>query len=179
MTELPTELRTARLCLRQWRADDAPLLLPQLEANVGHLGDWIPAHVASPVPLHDLVLRLVSFVEDAAAGRSWRYALFSPEQTELFGEVSLFARSPEGRVPFASADRLEIGYWLGRSATGKGYATEAARAMLDLALGLPGIDSVEIHCDPRNVASAAVPQRLGFRRACEGAAAAPGSAGMV
>jgi RimJ/RimL family protein N-acetyltransferase len=35
--------------------------------------------------------------------------------------------------------------------------------MLGLAVAMPGIDSVEIHCDPGNNASAAVPRRLGFR----------------
>lgn len=177
-TPFPSDLRTEHLYLRPWRTEDAPVLLPILEANVEHLSEWIPAHVATPVPLHDLVLRLVGFAEDFAAGRSWRYALFA-RTSELVGEVSLFPRSPDGRAPFASADRLEIGYWLDRCATGKGYATEAARAMLDLSLKLPGVRRVEIHCDPRNAASAAVPQRLGFRLESDGSGAAPGSAGML
>lgn len=174
----PAELRTGRLHLRPWRIEYAPLLLPVLEANVEHLSEWIPAHVATPAPLHELVLRLMGFAEDFTAGRSWRYALFAPG-SGLVGEVSLFPRSPEGRAPFASADRLEIGYWLDRAATGKGYATEAARAMLELSLQVPGIRRVEIHCDPRNAASAAVPRRLGFRLECDGAGAEPGTAGML
>lgn len=177
--ELPSVLRTERLCLRAWRSEHAPLLLPLLEANVEHLGSWIPAHVASPVPLHELALRLIDFSENFAAERSWRWAIFSREGNELMGEISLFPRSADGRVPFASADRLEIGYWLDRNATGNGYATEAARVLLELSLRLPGIDRVEIHCDPRNRASAAVPGRLGFRLVADGAHAEPGDAGMV
>lgn len=177
-TPFPSELRTEHLCLRPWRTEDAPVLLPMLEANVEHLSEWIPAHVATPVPLHDLVLRLVGFAEDFAAGRSWRYALFAP-RSQLVGEVSLFPRSTEGRVPFAAADRLEIGYWLDRNATGKGYATEAARAMLELSMDAPGIRRIEIHCDPRNAASAAVPRRLGFRLERDASGAAPGSPGML
>jgi RimJ/RimL family protein N-acetyltransferase len=41
--------------------------------------------------------------------------------------------------------------------------TEAAEALTRLALQQPGIDRVQIRCDPENVASAAVPRRLRYR----------------
>lgn len=160
---VPAKLRTERLYLRSWQPADAARLLPVLEANVNHLVDWIPPHVAAPAPVSEIELRLVGFAEDFQAGRSWRFALFSADQRDLFGEVDLFPRSAEGRVHFASADRMEIGYWLRSDVTGKGYATEAARAMLELAMTMPRVSRVEIHCDPRNAPSAAVPRRLGFR----------------
>lgn len=172
----PAEIYTDRLVLRSWRAADAERLLPILEANVDHLGGWIPSHVAAPAPIEDLELRLAAFAADFESRRSWRYAILSPDREEVFGEVDLFPRSAEGRVGIASADRVEIGYWLRRDLTGKGLATEAARAMLDVSRNLPGIGRVEIHCDPRNAASAAVPRRLGFRLVTD---SAPGVAGMV
>jgi RimJ/RimL family protein N-acetyltransferase len=160
---VPYDLRSERLYFRSWQRADAERLLPVLEANVDHLGDWIPAHVSSPAPLDELELRLAGFADDFLAGRNWRFGIFSAGEGDVFGEVSLFPRSEEGRVDFASADRLEIGYWLRHDVTGRGYATEAARAMIELAAAVPGVTSIEIHCDPRNTASAAVPQRLGFR----------------
>ncbi|HEX7063416.1 MAG TPA: GNAT family N-acetyltransferase [Woeseiaceae bacterium] len=175
----PHALDTDRLRLRKWRREDAPRLLPVLEANVEYVGGWIPSHVASPVPLPELERRLSGFAEDFAAGRCWRWALFTRGSDAPLGEVSLFPRSATERVPFAAADRLEIGYWLDREATGKGYATEAARALFDLARRVPGIVQVEIHCDPRNLPSAAVPRRLGFRLVDDGSAAEPGAAGMI
>jgi RimJ/RimL family protein N-acetyltransferase len=60
-------------------------------------------------------------------------------------------------------DGLEIGYWVDRNHTRRGYATAAARALTDVALGISGIERVEIHCDRGNVASQAVPRRLGYR----------------
>jgi len=162
-TPVPCDLRSERLYFRPWQQADAVLLLPVLEANVDHLADWIPAHVSAPAPLHELESRLAGFADDFQAGRNWRFGIFAADQNGVLGEVSLFPRSAEGRVDFASADRLEIGYWLRSDATGRGYATEAARAMLGLAVPMPGIDTIEIHCDPRNAASAAVPRRLGFR----------------
>ncbi len=161
---IPDDLRTERLYLRHWREEDAARLMPILEANAAHL-QWIPAHVAAPVPLNELEQRLSGFAADFQAGRSWRFGIFSLDQRDLFGEISLFPRSAAGRVQFGLADRVEIGYWLREDVTGRGYATEAARAMLSLASSMPEMRHVEIRCDPLNEPSAAVPRRLGFRLA--------------
>jgi RimJ/RimL family protein N-acetyltransferase len=158
----PHELTTARLHLRPWRATDAPALLPILDANQDHFASWIPRHVSEPVPLPQLAARLEARAADFAADRAWRYAHFRRDDDCLLGEVSLFPRNAQGRVPLADADRVEIGYWLRRDATGQGLATEAARAMLDLAHAMPQGRLVEIRCDPRNTPSGAVAQRLGF-----------------
>ena len=164
---VPDEILTERLHLRCWRRGDAVLLLPVLEANVEHLQSWIPAHVAAPAPLPELEERLAGFAADFRAGRNWRYGVLAPDERDVFGEISIFPRSAAGRVHVAAADRLEVGYWLRRDVTGRGYATEAARAMLSLAASLPGMSHVEIRCDPLNTASAAVPKRLGFRLAAQ------------
>lgn len=159
---VPVAITTARLHLRPWRAADASLLLPLLEANQDHIGPWIPRHVSEIVPSTELERRLEErhglFVE----GRAWRYAYFLAADGRLLGEVSLFPRDAHGRVALADADRFEIGYWLRRDAVGQGLATEAARAMLDLAYAMPQGRLVEIRCDPRNTPSGAVAQRLGF-----------------
>lgn len=159
---VPKEIRTARLLLRPWRAADAGVLQPVLEANRLHLCRWIPARVAGPAPLAVLADRLESFATDFAADREWRYAIFALDDGRVLGEVSLFPRSAEGRAPYRSADRVEIGYWLRADATGKGLATEAAQAMFDLATTLEPMSHVEIRCDARNAPSLAVSRRLGF-----------------
>ncbi|HEY7236136.1 MAG TPA: GNAT family N-acetyltransferase [Gemmatimonadaceae bacterium] len=159
---VPGFLRTPRLVLRRWRETDAAELLPILEANVGHLRGWIPTHVAEPVPYEQIVGRIERFVAAFDAGREWRYALVSADTRRLLGEVSLFPRVAVKRVPFDAADHIEIGYWLRADATGQGYATEATRAAMSLALSLPKMSRLTIHCDERNTASAALPRRLGF-----------------
>jgi RimJ/RimL family protein N-acetyltransferase len=162
-SRVPASLGSERLLLRCWRPDDAPRLLPVLEANASRLATWIPARVAAPAPPADLEERLATFMANFEADREWRYALFSPDEQTILGEVSLFPRSAAGRVSLEQADRLEIGYWLRSEATGQALATEAAAAMLAVARSLPGMRQVEIRCDARNEPSAAVPRRLGFR----------------
>lgn len=162
---VPATLRTPRLLLRPWTADDAEALGPVLAANVAHLAPWIPAHVATPVPLPALRERLAGFAADFAAGRAYRWALLTLDGAQLLGEADLFPRDAGGRVPLPAADRAELGYWLDAAATRHGIATEATRALLDVASLLPGMSHAEIRCDARNAPSAAVPRRLGFQLA--------------
>lgn len=160
---VPSELRTARLLIRRWRASDAAELAPILAANVDHLAPWIPWRVAEPLPAAQLARRIDEFSQAFDAEREWRYGVFARDTHRILGDVSLFPRNASGRVQFAVADHLEMGYWLRADATGHGYATEAAQRALDLASSLSGMTRVLIRCDERNLASSAIPRRLGFR----------------
>jgi RimJ/RimL family protein N-acetyltransferase len=161
----PSEFRTTRLHIRRWQPSDAIALESVLAANVEHLAPWIPWRVAEPLPAPQLADRLQEFGAAFDADREWRYAVFEADVGRILGDVGLFPRNATGRVPFDAADHVEMGYWLRADATGRGYATEAARAALEVALSLPGIARVLIRCDERNAASAAIPHRLGFRLA--------------
>jgi RimJ/RimL family protein N-acetyltransferase len=59
--------------------------------------------------------------------------------------------------------RAEIGWTMHPDFTGRGYATEAARAVLDLAFSTLGVHRVYAELDVRNDASIAVCRRLGMR----------------
>ncbi|TFV89639.1 N-acetyltransferase [Blastococcus sp. CT_GayMR16] len=70
------------------------------------------------------------------------------------GGVGLFGPPKDGRV--------ELGYGIVESRRGRGYATEAARAMVELALGLPGVTEVVAGVDPTNGASVRVLEKAGL-----------------
>ena len=59
-------------------------------------------------------------------------------------------------------DVLEVGYLFLRSHWRRGYATEAARALVELALGLPGVTEVVAGVDPSNAASVRVLEKAGL-----------------
>jgi RimJ/RimL family protein N-acetyltransferase len=59
--------------------------------------------------------------------------------------------------------RGEIGWTMHPDHTGRGYATEAARAVLDLAFGTLGLHRVFAELDVRNDASIGMCRRLGMR----------------
>jgi RimJ/RimL family protein N-acetyltransferase len=159
---MDSKIRTSRLLLRSWRPADAPALLTVLNDNTDHLAGWIPAAVSAPAPIAEISARLARYAADFDNDISWRFAIIRNTDGALLGEVSVFPRSISRRVALAAADRVEIGYWLGREVTGHGYVTEAVRALIRVAQGLPGIHCIEIRCDPANSASAAIPARLGF-----------------
>lgn len=64
-----------------------------------------------------------------------------------------------------SSDRssAELGYALGRAWWGKGYASEAGRAMLGLAFDSLGVDRVTAHAMTANPASSRVLVKIGMR----------------
>lgn len=159
---IPDELRTARLLLRSWLPTDAASVGPVLDANWPRLRPWIPARAAEPTTIDVLTQRLADFAANFAADREWRYGIFTLDTSIALGELSLFARSAAGRVPLVEGDRVEIGYWLRADFAGKGFATEAAQAVLDAAAHIPQFQHAEIRCDARNLSSGAVAQRLGF-----------------
>ena len=57
-----------------------------------------------------------------------------------------------------------MGYCFAEASWGQGYATEAARALLDWAFGTFDLNRVQAETDTRNLASARVLEKLGFVR---------------
>jgi RimJ/RimL family protein N-acetyltransferase len=64
----------------------------------------------------------------------------------------------------AAHSQAEIGFVFHPDHHGRGYATEAAHAMLRLGFEQVGFHRIEGRCDARNTASARLMERLGMRR---------------
>ncbi len=60
-------------------------------------------------------------------------------------------------------DAYELGYWLTPAAWGRGYATEAGRAVVQMARHALGVKHVRAGHFRRQPASGRVPTKLGFR----------------
>ena len=60
--------------------------------------------------------------------------------------------------------RAEIGYAVARAYWGRGYAPEAARALIDYALSIVGFNRIEAYCSVGNAASLRVLEKIGMRR---------------
>jgi RimJ/RimL family protein N-acetyltransferase len=70
-----------------------------------------------------------------------------------------------GGATFHSAPRertVEIGYGLADAARGRGFASEACSALVELAFASGAVDRVTAHVDPLNERSMAVLRRSGF-----------------
>lgn len=98
--------------------------------------------------------------------RTWSSAPF-----EEVGDVLVLAIEVDGAVVgeamlkwAAGPQQAELGYALHPDVSGRGLATEAARATLELAFGTYGFHRVYARIDEENVASVRVAERLGMRR---------------
>jgi RimJ/RimL family protein N-acetyltransferase len=147
-------IETQRLLLRCYNPSDAPLLAEAVTENVEHLRPWMPWVYAEPEPLAEKVARLKRFRGDFDLGQNWVYGIFNPENTRLLGGTGLHPRVGERQ--------LEIGYWIHKDYVNQGLTTEASAALVKVAFELIHVHRLEIHCDPANLASAAIPRKLGF-----------------
>ncbi len=145
---------TNRLVIRCWSPSDAPLLSAAVESSIDHLRPWMPWALQEPVSLDARVARLRSFRGAFDLGTDFVYGIFDRDEGEVVGGTGLHTRLGPGA--------REIGYWIAKRHVRRGFATEAAAALTRVAFLVDGVDRVEIHCDPRNTASAAVPRRLGY-----------------
>ena len=144
------EIRTARLLLR-------PIGPGDLESTYAYAGDAENTRWMMFLPLRDLDETREYL---AAFEREWRSA--DPNALEFailldgrhIGEVGL---------EFDPArTTAELGWVLHPRWQGRGYATEAARAVMDYGHERLGYRHFIAHCDAENAASAAVMRKLGM-----------------
>ena len=78
------------------------------------------------------------------------------ESEGLLGAISLIIELQHRKA--------ELGYWIGIPFWGHGYATEAARAVLEYGFGPLGLNRIEAHYLAQNPASGKVMEKLGMQR---------------
>lgn len=150
-TPIPT-LRSERLALRPFTLDDARRLQELVGARqvasttltiphpyeAGMAEAWIGGHADAWAQEHRLSLAVTHGAEG------------------LVGAVGLHV-IPRHR-------RAELGYWIGVPFWGRGYATEAARTVIDYGFGELGLHRIEARHFPRNPASGRVLSKVGMIR---------------
>lgn len=147
-------IETRRLIVRCWQPTDAALLKAAIDASLDHLRPWMPWAEDEPQDLSAKVERLRSWRGKFDLDRDFVYGIFDPDEKDVLGSSGLHTRVGEGA--------REIGYWIHVDYINQGLATEVAAALTKVAFEVDGVLRVEIHCDPQNVRSAAVPRKLGF-----------------
>jgi RimJ/RimL family protein N-acetyltransferase len=147
-------IQTARLVIRCWDPKDAPLLKQAIDDNIEHLLPWMTWARQEPETLQAKIERLRLFRGKFDLGQDFAFGVFAPDETLVLGGAGLHTRAGEGA--------REIGYWIHRGHLNHGLATEVAAALTRAAFEIECVDRVEIHCDPQNARSAAVPRKLGF-----------------
>ena len=159
--------------LRRVRLTDAGAVAAAVGDSLDHLRPWMPWATPDAAERTSQLARVTEADQMWESGISYTYSVLTAGTGTLVGEIGLHCRAAEGSA--------EIGYWIALGQARRGFGTCAVQAMTSVALTLPGVRRVEIHCDEANTASAAIPRKLGYRldRVEAGEPAAPGETGRL
>jgi ribosomal-protein-serine acetyltransferase len=151
---VPGEICSDRLLLRPLQEADAEQVFAAIEESREHLAPWLtwPPTIQHPDDARDLCLRCAArwtLRADLGLG------MFSLDDGRFLGGTGM-------HDPNWDLRSFEIGYWLRTSAVGAGYVTEAVQLQTVLAFEALNARRLEIRCDPNNLQSRHVPERLGF-----------------
>ena len=162
MVEIPYPLNTERLVLRRFATEDldAYFAYQRLPETAQYLYGEARTYA-------QCMGRIAKYTEEPFAGPG-DWVLFAMERIGVSGLVGeLVLKWNDGGKPEAGdgvPGRVgEIGWTLAPEVRGRGYATEAARAVMELAFDQLGFIRVEARIDARNRASAAICERLGMQ----------------
>ncbi|MEO3750043.1 GNAT family N-acetyltransferase [Streptomyces sp. B6B3] len=148
----PAELLTDRLRLRTWPGDDVAAVLA---------GEW-SAGWAEDFPAEGDQVIVGLFADNPAwLGEFGHRQIIERESGLVVGSIGLF-------WPPGDDGALEIGYGVVASRRGRGYASEATRALTAFALTAPGVHSVAAGVELSNPASVRVLEKAGFERCGDG-----------
>jgi RimJ/RimL family protein N-acetyltransferase len=146
-------LRTERLILRPWTAEDrAPFAAMNADPEVRRFFPTLQTRAES-----DKSADFLSAQFERTPYGPW--AIEIPGAATFAGFVGPWETPPDVQPH----GRVEIGWRLARAYWGQGYATEAARAALDFVFRECGLDKIVAYVVPANRASRAVMARIGLR----------------
>jgi RimJ/RimL family protein N-acetyltransferase len=146
------EMRTARLWLRPWQERDrAPYAALNQDPEVMRHFPALQDRAASDASIDAWQAQF--------AGQGWsNWAVERLDSGAFIGFVGL--TRPRRALPFGPC--VEIGWRLARAHWHRGFATEAARAALDVAFERIGLDEIVSFTAVPNAPSQAVMRRIGM-----------------
>jgi RimJ/RimL family protein N-acetyltransferase len=146
------ELVTERLRIREFVAKDLPAVHRYAsDPQVTSYMDWGPNDTRAT----DVFLQQAAASASSFPRSRYAMAVVRRDRDELIGSVELHVASDQ-------EGRGVLGYVLARDSWGNGYATEAATALLRYGFDELGLRSITATCDPDNIASAAVLNKIGM-----------------
>ncbi|MGW7056394.1 GNAT family N-acetyltransferase [Streptomyces sp. NPDC054887] len=146
----PTILTTERLLLRPFEPADAEAVFQACQDP--DIQRW--TSVPSPYEREHAEGFVGRIVPDGwRYGTVYAFAVLSRDGGELVAAVSSITRG-EGAA--------EIGYWTAKEHRGRGYVTEAVRAVAHWAFTTVGVERLEWRAEIGNEASRAVAEKAGF-----------------
>jgi RimJ/RimL family protein N-acetyltransferase len=146
-------LKTVRLLLRSLEQSDIPALVRL--AGAREIASTT-AHIPHPYTERDAQEFLTRMSEEFRSGLSVVFAICHSPARELCGAVGLHIAPAH--------QRAELGYWIGIPFWGKGFATEAAGAVLAFGFETLGLHRIYAFHFAGNLTSGRVLTKIGMRQ---------------
>ena len=156
MLSFDEPIETERLALRRWHRGDIEALYEQ--QSDPEVARYLPRETRNREEAERALAARIASGGLAVDDDEISLAVERREDGRVIGDLTLWLRSVEWA-------QVEIGYVFSPAAAGQGFATEAARALLDVAFDALGAHRVYARADARNGASIRLLERLGMR--CE------------
>ena len=152
-----TELMTDRLRLRAYREPDTTAFYTLIQENKNRLAPAFPSRVLVTKRYEEALRLIKRFRVDWQLGQVYAFGIWQQDPERYIGDISL--KNFDHSVP-----KAEIGYYLDGSSEGKGFGTEALRAIINFAFKQLGMNKLYIRCALQNSRSYELAERCGFRR---------------
>ena len=146
----PEVIDLQRLRLRRPRLSDAPAIFEHAsDPEVARYADW-------PISgtIESVKERLLSRDDEWSSGEEFHWVVTLPPGDWAIGAI---ACTVSGHI-------AEFGFLFARRFWRNGYATEAARAIVDWVFSVPTVWRLSATCDVENLASARVLEKAGLER---------------
>lgn len=152
------EIKTERLIIRSMQLRD-------VETTYAYQGDKALTRYMMFLP-DESVEATKRFIEEIEAEQQSenqrRFEFVILKDSKHIGGISVYLEQDHGEIVG------ELGWIIQKAFWKKGYATEAAKAIMDFSFNQLGLKKLVAHCDTRNKASARVMEKIGMTLESEG-----------
>lgn len=154
LVDFPERIETERLYLRACLPGDGKIVHEAIQASLEELKKWLP-FANKEQSLDDTELNMRKAYSNFILREDFRILIFRKEDDAFIGSTGLHRINWDVR-------KFEIGYWCDSRYQKNGYITEAVESLVDLTFDHFEANRIEIRCEPININSRKIPEKLGF-----------------
>ncbi|MCT9852108.1 GNAT family N-acetyltransferase [Priestia megaterium] len=153
--DFPSQFYTERLFIRMPMPGDGQAVFQAINESIEDLRPWM-AFAQENQNEETVEINIRKSYAEFLQREDLRLHIFLKDTGEFIGSSGLH------RINW-SIPKFEIGYWINSRFSKKGYMKEAVEGIVNFSLDELRAKRLEIRCDPKNIRSRAIPEKLGFK----------------
>ena len=154
LLEFPDKIETERLYLRVCLPGDGKMVYEAVQASIEDLKKWLP-FANNTQTEEETEANIRKSYSQFLLREDIRIHIFRKEDNTFIGSTGLHRINWDVR-------KFEIGYWIDSRHQKNGYMAEAVEELVEFTFKALEANRVEIRCDPENLNSRKIPEKLNF-----------------